>query len=112
MTHGDLQDIFILWFQENYPESRIFINHSGKAKINKKIWIPYGMPCTGGGSDLVAFRPGGITEFYEVKTKKDTLHPDQIRWANLVVGLGFDYFVVKEQGEGFEIVDYSLKNNI
>jgi hypothetical protein len=106
MNHDTLQKLFIKWFQENHPEARILENRSGKARINKELWIPYGMPSTGGGSDLMAFYPGGVTEFYEVKTKDDIMRPDQIKWANCVTGLGFKYFIVRETERDFTIESY------
>ena len=108
MTHGELQNLFIISFQKAHPEARIFENHSGKARINKKLWIPYGMPSSGGGSDLMAFYPGGVTEFYEVKTIKDTHRPDQKRWANLVTSLGFKYFIVRETGGGYVVEEFHV----
>jgi hypothetical protein len=108
MTHGELQDIFILDFQKANPAARIFENHSGKARINKKLWIPYGMPSSGGGSDLMAFYPGGITEFYEIKTIDDIMRPKQIDVATLMTRLGFKYFIVRETGEGYVVEEFHL----
>lgn len=109
MTHSELQNLFILSFQKAHPEARIFENHSGKARINKKLWIPYGMPSSGGGSDLMAFYPGGVTKYFEVKTiAYPTMSKGQIKFAKFLVSLGFKYFIVRETKEGYEVEEFHL----
>jgi hypothetical protein len=113
MKHKDLLNYFIAWFAKKYTDARIIENHSGKARITKHKWIPYGMPPTGGGSDLMAFHTGGKTVFYEVKTNAyPKLSPDQHRWATLVTSLGFEYYVVREwEGpETFQVFSYEEYN--
>ena len=88
---------------------RLLDNNSGMAHHRDGTVIPYGMPPVGGGADKFAFGPGGVTEFYEVKTfAYPTMSRRQIDFANTFTSLGFAYFVVMETQDdlGFELVSY------
>ena len=120
MTHGQLRAIFIKYHQEKYPERRIFDNRTGWA-VYKKQHVPYGIPAPvkgkrgklgGGGSDLISFAPGMIARFYELKTKKDNLRPNQKWFADWVISMQGEYWIVKEDdsyGLGFRFLEYKNK---
>ena len=108
MTHKELQDLFIINFTRKNPGVILCENHSGKTPVKKNVWIPYGMPSSGGGSDLMAFYPGAVVKFYEVKTLAyPTLSAKQVRWADMMTRLGFEYYVVKElKAGGYDVIYY------
>lgn len=108
MNHKDLQTLFILDFQRDNPEARIIINRSGKERVSKKIFIPYGFPPGGSGPDLIALYPGAVTKYFEVKTLDDVMRPDQIKFANFLVSMGFEYYVVRERGAGYVVERYEI----
>lgn len=116
MTHAELSEEFKIWHQHTYPERRIFPNRTGFAVYGKKA-VPYGIPpplrgkkkkAGGGGPDFISFGPEGgyfTAWFFEVKTLKDVMKPNQNRFADYVTGQGGKYWIVKEQeGGGFELI--------
>lgn len=129
MTHSELSEKFKTWHQKVYPERRVFANRTGFAIYGKKS-IPYGIPpplrgkkkrAGGGGPDFISFGPEGgyfTAWFFEVKTLKDRMKPNQNRFADYVTGQGGKYWIVKEQeGGGFKLIEYSVihyhqKNNL
>ena len=116
MNHAELQEKFKVWFQEKYPKRRLFPNRTGVAMYGKKA-VPYGIPAPllgkkksagGGGSDYISFGPEGgyfTAWFFECKTLKDRLKPNQKRFAKYVTGQGGKYWIVKEQkAGGFKLI--------
>lgn len=111
MTHGELSELFKLYHQHTWPERRIFPNRSGVAIYGKRA-VPYGIPppllgkkkkSGGGGPDFISLgNEGGYFTawFFEIKTLKDRLKPNQQRFATYVTGQGGKYWVVKEQEAG------------
>ncbi len=105
MTHGQICNIFIKWFMQNYPGWFILQNNSGYASAEH---VRYGMPSTGGGFDFFAFGPGAQTEFFEIKTiAKPTLQKNQKAFDKKMSAKGFKCWVVKEHDcdQGFYIVE-------
>jgi hypothetical protein len=112
MTHKNLKDKFMLWWQKENPKGRIFDNNTGFAKFGKSL-VPYGFPPpiinkkeSGGGPDCIACPGGGDIEFYEVKRFKDRIKKNQKRAAEMCTRLGFKVFIVRESENnlGFEII--------
>jgi hypothetical protein len=127
MTANQLSQKFLKWFQAEYPEARIYRNNAGIAKRGKQA-VKFGIP-NRGGADFIAFVPYEdfncyeecsdfksdfktycktickkfsnflIVEFYEIKTAKDKMSKDQIKFADMITEMGGDYFIVKEIGD-------------
>jgi hypothetical protein len=94
MTHGEVSEQLKLWFKANKPGWYLFQNSTGYASAEH---VHYGVPHTGGGADYFAFGPGGVTEFYEVKTNgKPTLQKNQKAFVAKMEKQGFKCFVYKE----------------
>jgi hypothetical protein len=129
MTANELSKRFLKWWQEQNPSGRIFRNNSGTAwnvdKNGKKYPVRFGL--YKGSSDFVAFAPIeehsildikiGIsmrTEFYEIKTAKDKMSKDQIKFANMITSLGGDYFIVHESNtkQQMGLAEIGIKFNL
>jgi hypothetical protein len=109
MNANTLSKIFLLWFQKNNQQAKIYRNNSGCFKTEAGNWVRYGIPVKGG-SDFIAFIPevlrvlplsikvlaNATCEFYEIKTLKDRMSKDQINFANMICEMGFNYFIVRE----------------
>ncbi len=94
-------------------------NRSGQAEYNT-VYVPYGIPPGGGGSDFILFgsrqmagSPGGekvfTCEFLEIKTiAYPTLSRKQKRWLKHMAGLGAACWIFRETrtSAGFEVVGY------
>lgn len=92
-------------------------NRSGQAEYNG-VYVPYGIPPGGGGSDFILFgsrqMAGGdegmgvfTAEFLEIKTiAYPTLSRKQKRWLKVMAGLGAACWIFREtQTEpGWEVV--------
>lgn len=101
MNANNLSKIFLKWWQEQNPEGRIYRNNAGAVHL-KKRFIRYGIPPQGG-ADFIAFVPEIlegykylIVQFYEIKTKNDRMSKEQIKFANMIVNMGGEYFIVHE----------------
>ena len=113
MTHAEVSEIAIKWFQEQekYQGWHIIPNRSGVSEREGRF-IPYGVPPVGGGSDFVLFgnRDGVFTcEFLEVKTLADpNPRKNQKRWLRKMADLGAVCQVFREinQDPGFEVVRF------
>jgi hypothetical protein len=106
MTANNLSQKFLAWFQLQNPDAIIYCNNAGKFKINGR-WISFGE----GGSDFIAFMPyevdcglnnsaycrkGIEVQFYKIKTAKDKMSKSQINFANMIIEMGGDYYIVHE----------------
>lgn len=124
MNATDLSKHFLLWFQKEYPDARIYRNNTGVAWYpagnGKSRPVAYGIPLPvigrgknkkkkgGGGPDFIAFvkkinvHENGFVEniltaeFYEVKTKKDKMSKVQKDFSNQIVKMGGNYYIVHE----------------
>lgn len=103
MTANKLSKLFLKWFQEQNPEAKIYRNNSGTIR-RKNQMIHFGTP-NKGGADFIAFvsiRTGDINndylsvEFYKIKTAKDKMLKEQIKFANMITNMGGEYFIVHE----------------
>jgi len=103
MTANELSKRFLIWFQQNNPEAKIYRNNAGCVKTEKGF-VRYGIP-NKGGADWIAFVPKKnyfgkskflSVEFYEIKTAKDKMSKDQIGFANMIAEMGGNYFIVHE----------------
>jgi len=65
----------------------------GKFKTDNG-WIDTGLP--NGWSDLVLLLPKGRFVFVECKNATGKLREDQVRFANAVTALGFEYLVARD----------------
>jgi hypothetical protein len=120
MTTKKLTEQFLIWFQKNNQDGRIYRNNTGMMQKGKRF-VKFGIPLTGGGSDFIAFLPvfrvdeSGfvhkilISQFYELKLKKDKMSKKQIDFANLITGMGGDYFIVKEKNDSFDVVKWEVE---
>jgi len=121
MTHGELRVLFLKYHQNIWPERRCFSNNTGWARFKFKgviQFIPYGLPAPkrgrlkkagGGGPDLLSIgnEDGYHTVWYfELKTKKDSLKPNQKRFAEWALSAGAKYWIVKEDDSdrGFRLI--------
>ena len=123
MRQKDLEPYFLSYFQKRYKEGRIYRNNSGMAwridRNGKKYPVKFGIPLPqgrgegGGGPDYIAFIPTDyydpwdgigtilITKFYEIKTKNDKISTNQINFANQIIEMGGEYFIVHENHKKF-----------
>lgn len=111
MTHAELSEEFKAWHQKTYPERRLFANPTGVAVYPDRV-IPYGIPAPllgkkkkagGGGPDFFSFgNEDGyfIVWSFEVKTLKDKMKPNQIRFSKYILAQGGKYWIVKERKTG------------
>lgn len=104
MTHSEVIQKFLKWALSGaYSGWFIFQNNSGYASEEK---VHYGVPNSGGGFDLFGFGPGGVTEFFEVKTNGyPTLSKKQKVFRDNMTRQGFKCWVVREHHDGSYIVD-------
>ena len=111
MTHAEVSELAIRWFNEQ-PKYKNFVlipNRSGQAEYNG-VYVPYGIPPGGGGSDFILFgqREGVFAcEFLEIKTiVYPTLSRKQKRWLKRMAGLGAACWIFRETrtSAGFEVV--------
>lgn len=129
MKANELSKHFLWWFQNEYPDARIYRNNAGCFKTQAGNWVRYGIP-NKGGSDFIAFVSNSscnycqseiceykckITwinaQFYEIKTKNDRMSKDQIKFANQITKMGGDYFIVHENPKTIN-VDVQKGGNI
>ena len=116
MTHAELSEEFKEYHQKTWPERRVYANRTGVAKYPGQV-VPYGIPAPllgkkkkagGGGADFFSFgnENGYFTVwFFEVKTFKDKMKPNQIRVAKSLAAQGANYWIVKEQeAGGFKLI--------
>lgn len=117
MTHGELRVKFLKYHQSTWPDRRCFDNRTGWAKYGDQF-VPYGIPAPkkgklkkagGGGPDMISLgnEDGYFTCWYfELKTKKDNLKPNQKRFAAWAVSAGAKYWIVKEDDseQGFMLI--------
>ena len=123
MTHSELQNLFLKYHQEKWPERRAFKNPTGYAKYNyggSVQFVPYGLPSPikgrrkkagGGGSDLVSLgSENNVLSiwFFEIKTKNDKLRSNQKFWRDWVIKNDGKYIVVKEDDSelGFSLIKF------
>lgn len=120
MKASELSKKFLIWFQNEYPEGKIYRNNRGITTDMKGNWIRYGIPTPTGqgkkeklkGSDYISWHrikmpkhpaiPDGklcISKFWEIKTKNDVLAEGQINFLNMMTEMGADCFVVHELTE-------------
>ena len=122
MTTPELTEKFLLWFQEKYPDARIYRNNSGIAwregKNGKKYPIKFGIPLPrgkgkgAGGSDYIAFIPyfyelpdaydiathtiekAAVLKamFFEMKLIGDEMKEEQIKFANQMTKIHGEYY--------------------
>ena len=78
-----------------------------KTKAGRTIWVSGGG--TNGTADISAVLPGGKSARIEVKFGRDTIKPDQIRYAEKVQRAGALYFIARTF-DGF-MEWYDLKTN-
>jgi hypothetical protein len=105
MKANELSKLFLIWWQKENPEGKIYRNNAGCFQARSKTWVRYGIP-NKGGSDFIAFLPKEyndfystkylMPQFYEIKTKNDRMSKDQIKFADMIVNMGGDYFIVHE----------------
>ena len=120
MTHAELKVLFIKYHQDIWPHRRCFSNNTGWATYPDGQVIPYGIPAPkrgklkkagGGGPDLISLGPeNGIMSvwFFEIKTKKDKLRPNQKRFADWCIKNNARYWIVKEDesfADGFDFIN-------
>ena len=113
MTHAEVSELAIRWFNEQpkYVGWVMIPNRSGQAEYNT-VYVPYGIPPGGGGSDFILFgQREGIftTEFLEIKTiAYPTVSKKQRRWLKRMAGLGAACWIFRETqtSAGFEVVGY------
>lgn len=112
MTTKKLTEEFLIWFQKNYPDARIYRNNTGIAwkedKNGKKYPVKFGIPLPqgkgkgGGGNDWISFHPlikihpVCIAKFWEIKLKKDTIKENQKIWYRQAKKLYAKVYIVKE----------------
>lgn len=118
MTTSDLTKKFLIWFQNEYPDARIWRNNRGAYKIGNRF-IRYGFPpgATKSGKklkglDFIALFPCGYNiktvdlhitllrddfltiKFYEIKSKTDRLSEGQINFMNMITKMGGECYIV------------------
>lgn len=79
------------------------INRMGfktKTKTGREIWVSGGG--TNGTSDISAILPGGRSARIEVKSGRDHIRPDQVRYAERVTRAGALYFVARSFDSFYE----------
>ncbi len=120
MTHAEVSEFAIRWFNEQ-PQYKGWVmipNRSGQAEYNT-VYVPYGIPPGGGGSDFILFGSrlmagslgGGVftCEFLEIKTiAYPTLSRKQKRWLKIVSNMGAACWIFRETRTepGYEVVGY------
>lgn len=128
MTANNLSKHFLLYWQKQNPDGRIYRNNSGATKTASGGFIRFGIPFKGG-PDFIAFLPKQVfysvkdqqwseskyiltAEFYEIKTKNDRMSKEQKQFADLITGMGGNYYVVNEIKEKpyFKIEKWNLND--
>lgn len=104
MNHSDVSQLFLKWARDDYKYTfwRILKNESG---WDDKKKAHCGCPECGGGFDYFAFGPGGITEFFEIKTNAyPKLSKKQKIFRDNMIPLGFKCWIVRENDDSFYII--------
>ncbi len=94
-AHQNLVKSFMIAFQKEFPNGRIFQRHVGLFYTVKKVPIRINMP---GMADLWAIIDGKHFEF-EIKTGKAKQTDDQKRWEQIITDLKAYYYVVTDINE-------------
>jgi hypothetical protein len=110
MTANQLSKKFLIWWQEQNPDGKIYRNNAGSAK-RSKTYVKFGIPPKGG-ADWIAFIPKQIikfqdefsritssfltVQFYEIKTKNDKISPEQKQFFDMITNMGGEVFIVRE----------------
>ena len=117
MTHGELRVLFLRYHQERWPDRRAFDNRTGFAKYSQQV-VPYGIPLpakgkrkklSAGGPDILSIgNENGLHTiwYFELKTARDPLRPNQKHFADWAVRNNGKYYIVREDGDGFAITGY------
>jgi hypothetical protein len=134
MTTSELTEKFLLWFQEKYPDARIYrnntgiawrhLNTGGKVPVKFGIPLPQGKGKAGGGPDWIAFMsmfskcgecggaPIGLSVmFFEIKLKNHKMSKEQKKFADLMTSLGGEYFIVKEIKNSWTLIKWQKQDN-
>lgn len=104
MTHSEVSQIFLIWFQNNYPGDYAFQNNTGYASVEH---VKYGIPTSGGGFDFICFGGDAETMFFEIKTiKYPTLSKKQKHFRDQMIKKGFKCWVFKEllESPGYYVI--------
>jgi hypothetical protein len=89
---------------------RLYPNNTGSAFRYKKL-IKYGLEK--GSSDLIGYEwIDNIAVFasVEIKTKKDTVKPEQKNWLNRVTQHGGRAYIIRETKDGYKEKLWNLEN--
>jgi hypothetical protein len=95
MTENELQKLCVEYLKKKnllYYHSGFRGLHRTGTSSNVKGW-----------PDLFVFIPGGVTKFIELKAGKGKLRPEQVEKIEVLVGAGFDCYVVDSLDKFVEI---------